>query len=117
MNDVALVPQILTQMVGRAVDVPQISADRRTVALSRKSPNKLSTDHIQCLSSDSGRSSAAGHDPGGVRASSSASDDPLMCSCPLQCCRPLRESWKVPVVLAMAQGECARGGLSHRVQG
>ena len=32
MNDVALVPQILTQMVGRAVDVPQISTDQQTVA-------------------------------------------------------------------------------------
>ena len=72
--------------------------------LFRKSPRR-SSDHIQCLGSDSGCSSAAGHDARGVQTSSSDSDDQLMCLCPLQCCSSRRESWKtsVPALLAMAQ--------------
>ena len=62
---------------------------------------------------NSGRSGTAGHDPGGTQSSSSASDDPLMCLCPLQRCRPRRESRRrsatdrgkctVPVPSAMMQ--------------
>ena len=43
-----LEPQILTQVVERAVDVPWISTDQETVPC-RKSPNKLSTVSVQTV--------------------------------------------------------------------
>ena len=124
MNDVAgmiedveeiaiLVPQIPTRMVERAADVPQISTDQQTVPGPRKSPHRTSIDLIRCLSSDSGSSSAAGHDPRGIQASSSASDDPLMWLCPLQCCRPRRESRRCS---ATDRGKCTVPAPSAMMQ-
>ena len=84
-----LVPQILTNC-GRAADLYRSTAS--TYASSHHASCRVTISSV--LVANSGSSNTAGHDSQGVQSSSSASDDLLVCLCPLRCCRPRRESWR-----------------------